>query len=152
MTPAARIALYLGALSIVAGGTVYLGAVAHGAAPLICPAPKPGGLINCATVLRSAGSHVLGVPLIWLGTGWAGLGLFLFIWRGGRRLWQGFGGVGVLWAVGHEIALGRVCLICTGIQSAVILACFLVPPMVIEQTTRESLHAAVKTCQQEGLR
>ena len=145
-------AAYNGALSIVAVGTVYLGAVAHGSAPLICPAPKPGGLINCAAVLRSAGSHVLGMPLVWLGTGWAGIGLFLLKRCGGRRFWQGFGGAGVPGAVGHEITLGRVCLICTGIQSAVVMACLLVPARAIGQITRESHHTVVKAYQQEELR
>lgn len=149
MTPALRIATYLGALSIVAGGTLDLGAVAHGSAPLICPAPKPGGLINCAAVLRSAGSHVLGMPLAWLGAGWAGIGAFLLKWRGGRRFWQGFGGAGVLWAVGHEIALGRVCLICTGIQSAVVMACLLAPTVRFGGARRST---NIKAIQQEGLR
>lgn len=146
MTLGVRNALYLGALSSVVGGTLYLGAVAHGSVSLICPAPKPGGLINCAAVLQSAGSHVWGIPLIWLGAGWAGTGLFLLKRRGGRRFWQGLGGAGVLWAVGHEIALGRVCLICTGIQSAVILACLLAPAPRIGDVPRP---AHVKTCQQE---
>lgn len=86
-----------------------------------CPAT---GFINCTRVLTSGGSVILGVSLpawsaLWALVGWLGLH------RRVRWIWIGFGGFGLVWAWGHELALQALCLWCSGIQLGIIIALIL---------------------------
>lgn len=90
-------------------------------ATVACPAT---GLINCTAVLTGPGSVVFGLPLALWGAAWAGLGFIATtarpVWS--TRLWQGVGLAGLLWAWGHEIVDGHLCLWCSAVQLGVLLA------------------------------
>lgn len=81
------------------------------------------GLIDCTAVLTGPGSAVLGVPLaaggvIWAASGWKSLHGAPWI----RVTWRLLGIVGLGWAWLHEWMDGYVCLWCTAVQLAILVA------------------------------
>lgn len=111
-----------------AGILLYLTVLHATALPVACPDTGP---IQCQTVLHSAGSQLLGLPLVVWGLLWTVSG-FLPLWHlpGWRRLWIGLGSGGVLWGLGHEWALGLICLWCTAAQGLILLSGWLTARMV----------------------
>ncbi|MCL8207038.1 MAG: vitamin K epoxide reductase family protein [Actinomycetia bacterium] len=92
----------------------YLTVLHYAALPVGCPATPT---INCQTVLSSSGSMVGPFPLTAWGLVWS---LGPLVLRRGYALWAAVGIAGLLWAVGHELALGEICLWCTAFQVCVL--------------------------------
>lgn len=95
----------------------------------LCPATP---LVNCTRVLTSQGSVVAGIPLPAWGAVWAVVGMFPLP-RNFRRLWAGFGLAGLLWAWEHEWTLHTLCLWCSGMQLAILIAMGLTWPRVVRR-------------------
>ena len=95
---------------------VYLTAVHYGPVPVACPVTA---VVNCVAVLHSSGSMLGPLPLALWGVIWVIAGIA--IPRRLRMLWTALGLGGILWAIGHELALGKICLWCTGFQADIIL-------------------------------
>jgi uncharacterized membrane protein len=111
-------ALLLGVLAV----GLYLTWTHYAAVPVGCPAPVAGVPIDCARVLDSSGGTVAGLPLALWGGLWAVAGWV--VPRAGRVvqvLWAAVGFAGVAWGVGHEAALGAVCLWCTAMQVGIVI-------------------------------
>lgn len=96
------------------------------AVPLACPET---GIINCAQVLTSPQSVVLGLPLGVWGVVWF-LVLGALVLRAGRtgdgaalprRLWVVVGMLAVVYFVYLELAvIGKICIFCTGVHLIVV--------------------------------
>ncbi len=95
------------------------------AVPLACPET---GIINCAQVLTSPQSVVLGLPLGVWGVVWF-LVLGALVWRASsaagaalpRRLWVVVGMLSVVYFVYLELAvIGKICIFCTGVHLIVV--------------------------------
>ncbi|WP_053958125.1 vitamin K epoxide reductase family protein [Sulfobacillus thermosulfidooxidans] len=95
----------------------YLTILHATALPAACPDTGP---IQCNTVLHSAGSHWLGIPLVLWGLGWTVSGWFWPVRSSSIWLWIGTGLGGVVWGVSHEWALHLLCLWCTGAQLGIL--------------------------------
>ncbi len=95
---------------------IYLTAVHYGPVPVACPVTA---VINCVAVLHSAGSMLGPFPLALWGVIWAIAGAATP--RKLRTLWMAVGIGGILWAIGHELALGQICLWCSAFQADIIL-------------------------------
>jgi uncharacterized membrane protein len=93
---------------------VYLTVLHYTALPVGCPATPT---INCEAVLTSPGSMVGPLPLAAWGCLWALVPLLV---RRAWTVWVALGLAGLVWAVGHEVALGQICLWCTAFQVAVL--------------------------------
>lgn len=110
--------------------------------PFGCPGSAVTPVINCAAVITTASSRILGWPLGLWGLawflGWAGLAL----WPGQVNrltrvlygLWVTSGIAGVGWALDHEWLVRHVCVWCTAAQASMIFlmvwGCFLRRPPV----------------------
>lgn len=90
---------------------LYLTAVHYGPVPVACPAT---GVVNCVAVLHSSGSMLGPLPLALWGVFWILGGAVV-----PRRLWWFWGLMGLgglVWAIGHELSIGHLCLWCTAFQ------------------------------------
>lgn len=92
----------------------YLTVLRYTAIPVGCPATAT---INCQAVLTSSRSMIGPLPLATWGLLWALVALVL---RRGYLVWAVVGLAGIVWAVGHEIALGQLCLWCTAFQLTIL--------------------------------
>ncbi|HEY5219509.1 MAG TPA: vitamin K epoxide reductase family protein [Gemmatimonadaceae bacterium] len=115
------------------------------AVPLVCSA---GSIIDCETVLGSASSVVLGVPVAAWGVLWFVVALALAVasarthergepatLRAVGLAWVLAGTAGVLWLVYQEIGvIGKICAWCTTVH-VVILA------LLVIQVTSDPRHA-----------
>jgi uncharacterized membrane protein len=95
--------------------------------PLYC---SESGAVNCAQVLTSAQSVVLGLPVAAWGLLWFAVALPLLLgdgagWRGrAADLWTLIGAVSVVYLVYTElIVIGKICLWCTAVH-VIVLAIF----------------------------
>ena len=95
----------------------YLTLVHYASAPVACPVTA---VINCVAVLHSAGSMLGPLPLALWGVMWIMVARVL-----PRKLrswlWMPLGMGGIVWAVGHEWALGQICLWCSALQVDMLL-------------------------------
>ncbi|MCL5112576.1 MAG: hypothetical protein M1500_02615 [Candidatus Marsarchaeota archaeon] len=98
----------------------YLVVVHFSPAALYCPSGN--SLIDCASVVQSQYSVVLGVPLAVLGLIWTVVALVLFLKIGREKMpfavnvWGLLGLVGVFYSVVSMIALGKACLYCSALD------------------------------------
>jgi len=134
-----RARLILSGLGLVISG--YLTAVHYfTAVPLACPST---GIIDCAQVLTSPRSVVLGLPLGVWGMVWF-LVMGLLSARAARaaraegdavlprRLWGGVGAASVVYFIYLElIVIGRVCVWCTGVH-IIVLTLFVLEAVGVE--------------------
>jgi uncharacterized membrane protein len=120
-TSPVRRVIYRLVLLGVLGIAAYLTWTHYAAVPVGCPAPVAGVPIDCARVLDSSGGSVAGLPLALWGGLWALAGWVIDrATRWVRLLWAAVGLAGVGWAVGHEAALGALCLWCTAMQAGIV--------------------------------
>jgi uncharacterized membrane protein len=99
--------------------------------PLVC---SGGSLVNCAQVLSSPSSVVLGVPVAAWGLLWFAVALSLAILSGRPRdgdqspglrsagvAWATLGTLTVLWLIYQEVGvIGRICVWCTVVHGLVL--------------------------------
>lgn len=121
VSPAGRWVFRLVLLGVL-GVAAYLTWTHYAALPVGCPAPVAGVPVDCARVLDSSGGMVAGLPLALWGGLWALAGWGVpAAGRPVRLLWALGGLAGVGWGVGHEAALGAVCIWCTAMQVGIVI-------------------------------
>lgn len=102
--------------------------------PLACP---DKGIINCANVLNSKYSTILGVPNAVLGLVFFIAELFAiekYFGKDEMLLLSGIGMIFVLYYILAEYTLGNICLFCTGVHACT-LALFLISVKYKEKPT-----------------
>jgi uncharacterized membrane protein len=111
-------------LSIAVVDSLYLTVEHFSAIPLFCPNT---GVINCATVLTSRYSVVLGIPLAVAGLIWS-VSMLIIFYHGRSRIsssvapiWYMFGLAGVAYSLASQYLLGHICIYCTTLDTAIIL-------------------------------
>lgn len=120
--------------------SAYLTAVHYTKVPLACPAT---GIIDCAQVLHSPESMVLGLPLGVWGMVWF-IVMGILSARAGRvaaaggdavlprRVWGAVGAASVVYFLYLELlVIGKVCIFCTGVH-LVVLALFVMEAVGLE--------------------
>lgn len=123
-------------------GLVLTGVVAAGLLPAVCPTT---GVINCQSVLTGPGSHLVGLPLalwgsLWGVAGWGAMG-WSSRWPWLPSVWRTVGELGLVWAWAHEALDHHLCLWCSSLQAAVLVAigCSIAWP-VVRHAWQRTLH------------
>lgn len=100
--------------------TVYLTYIHYVPKALICPTL---GIINCASVVTSSFSVIIGIPLAIYGLIWFIVQMFLFFINNYdiKFFWNIIGLLGVTYSVSAMFLLGKICEYCTVLDILIIL-------------------------------
>jgi len=102
---------------------VYLSILHFLPGVLVCP---NAGVIDCARVLGSSYSSILGVPLAFIGLVWGAGMLLLYLKRNGisefmAPIWYLLGILGVVYSFSAQYLIGKICIYCTTLDISIII-------------------------------